>query len=203
MRKTVFAIIFVALFLVACSTAKTVVPQAVPIQDGYPTPSSPGEVAPVAPTNDAVIAPESGTDKVLGTVDKETSLKIDDVKCDKTLRKITFRFQNIDDQKHSWNLNQELGWGAPKDQVNVKVFVNGYEANSPKGVLKDGEILFGPAKKFSDNCGGKVVLAYGEDVTCTLTPVALKSATELTAGNNEIMISALPSSKHIIQFLCN
>lgn len=203
MKRTLFVIMLVALFLVACSAPK---PSSETPSVPYGTqpsdiPSAPADTN-AAPAGSQATAPTSAADAALGTVEKETALGVNDVRCDKASRKITFRFKNIDKQMRTWHLDQELGFDAAKDQANVKVFINSYEANNPRGYILNGERMFGPAEKFSGNCEGKTTLAYDEAVTCTLMPVSLKSGNQLTAGKNEILISALPDSKNTIVFLC-
>jgi len=195
-------IVMLALLLVACATNTNG-----PVPSGTPTaPETPpaqtdtgAPAAPTAPAEGGVTAPESGAQKVFGNTTEVSTLKIDDVLCDKATKKITFRFKN-DDTK-SWQVNQAVGFPAPKDLAPLRVFINSYEANNPNGYLKDGVRYFGPATKFSDNCGGVEVMKPGDDITCTLTPIPLKSATTLSAGTNTIFVDT-PTSHHIIEFLC-
>jgi hypothetical protein len=92
-----------------------------------------------------------------------------------------------------------VAWGDTKIAP-VRVFVNGYEANG-KVYMQNGERFFGPKELFSDNCGSIEVLKPGSDVTCTIYPVPLKTATAISSGANEIFIDS-PTSHHKIQFTC-
>lgn len=140
---------------------------------------------------------ESGTDKTFGELGEKTAL--DEVICDSAAKSVTFSFKNTDTR--DWELNQNVPWPAPADLAPVRVYINSYEVNGRNPYIKEGVRQFGPAEKFSDNCGGVQRLAPGDSVTCTLTPVPLKEANDLIAGKNEILVHA-PTSKQTIQFIC-
>jgi hypothetical protein len=192
-----YAFVFLLVLLVACSQApaQTATPPApvAPVQEEAPV----QEAQAPADNGEGAKAIVSGTDKTYGTVNTSSVLKIDDVTCDKDKRSITFRFANNDAK--DWQMNQEVGW-ADTTAAPVRVFVNGYEANG-KVYMQNGERYFGPEETFSDNCGGIEVLKPGQDITCTIYPVPLKTATALSAGTNEIFIDS-PTSHHKIQFTC-
>lgn len=136
---------------------------------------------------------------VLGPGNKTSALE--QVTCDKATRSVTFTFKN-NDPARSWQLNQEVAWDAPKDLVAVDVLINNYEVNGRNRYINNGETFFGPNWPFSENCGGVKVLAPGQQVTCTVTPVPLKTPTALSAGTNEIFIKTFTTNQ-IIQFTCN
>jgi len=98
-------------------------------------------------------------------------------------------------------MNQQAGW-ADKTLVNMHMTINNYAANGKTQPVYNSMTLFGPNWPFSKNCGGAEVLKAGQDVTCTLAPVPLKTATSLSAGTNEIFVES-PTSHHIIQFTCS
>jgi len=202
--KAYIALLIAFAVLFAACTAKTEsaeprVPTAPP-QDLPTEPTAPAQQgSDAAAATGEVGAVESGTDKTFGDVDRASALKIDDVLCDKETKTITFRFKNEDTK--SWQMNQQVPFPSPKDLEPVRIFINSYEANNRNGYLREGVRYFGPEETFSDNCGGVEVLAPGADVTCTLTPVPLKSANDLTVGKNNIFVDS-PTSHHIIEFLC-
>lgn len=142
---------------------------------------------------------ESGTDKVFGEKESTAAIGVDQVRCDRENRAITFSFKNND--VRNWQMNQQVPFPAPKDLAAVRVYINSYEVNGRNPYLKDGERQFGPEERFSDNCGGVELLKPGEVAVCTVYPVPLKAANELIAGKNEILVHS-PTSKHIIQFTC-
>jgi hypothetical protein len=192
-----YAIAFLLVFLVACSqgTEKTTPTAPAPVAQAE-EPTMPQQ-AEQPTTDEGAQAIVSGSDKAFGTVNTTSVLKIDDVKCDREQRSITFRFENNDAK--NWQMNQQVGWGDTS-VAPVRIFVNGYEANG-KVYMQNGERYFGPKELFSDNCGGIEVLKPGNDVTCTIYPVPLKTATALSSGANEIFIDS-PTSHHKIQFTC-
>jgi hypothetical protein len=192
MNKMLFAILILAGLLIACSKEPVQAPAFAPSND---------QQEPASPDQNTGTQ-NSGTAVTAGQEDKITALDIDSVECDLEDRKISFRFANNDAQDRQWQMNQQVSWNGPKDLVAVRVFVNSYEVNGRNQPILSGENLFGPKWPFSENCGGTEVLAPGDDVTCTLQPVPLKAANQLTAGNNEIFIDS-PSSHHIIQFTCD
>jgi hypothetical protein len=200
--KLKFLMIALAVLLVACTAQQSPAPAA-PLPAAPAAPPAAAPTTPAAPeqTGTGAQAVVTGADKIFGTVNKTSALNIDDVQCDKANKKITFRFKNNDDQSRSWQMNAQVGWDAPKDLIAVHIFVNNYEVNAKTQYILNGEKYFGPNWPFSKNCGDVEVLKVGEDVTCTVYPVPLKSATQLTNGNNEIFVNT-PTSHHIIQFTC-
>jgi hypothetical protein len=129
------------------------------------------------------------------------ALEVDGFRCDGSTRTLTFRFKNTDTQRN-WQLDNNVPFPAPMDLTGIQVLVNSYQANGrtqPKDL--DGNLLFGPKWPFSENCGGVEVLKLGADVTCTLSPVPIKSANQLTYSFNEIFIKS-PTSTNIIRFTC-
>ncbi len=121
-----------------------------------------------------------------------------DISCDAAERRLSFTIVNTGDQR--WQLDQDVGFPPPVDLVSGKVFVNNYEVNRRQASqFKDGVKLFGPNEKFSENCGGVEVLAPGEEASCTIYPVPLKSA---DAGVNRIWLD-VPGDIEYVSFTCS
>jgi len=201
MKKFVFALLCLALFIVACAS-----------QPDTTTPEVPQQVAPEPPVVDETptepVVPEenakpvdSGLDKVFGPPDDEQVITADDVLCWPDEHKVSFRFRNLDSK--SWQLNQEIPFPPPSDIGSVRITLNGYEVNARKPVIYNGELLFRTeGKQFSDDCGGVTELASGKEITCTVSPVVLKKSVEgFVSGVNELRVNG-PGADGIARFTC-
>lgn len=134
---------------------------------------------------------------------QELASEVGDVMCDEDNMKITFTITNNGDV--TWQLDQKVPFPAPADLKPVKVFVNKYEVNSGSTQYHPDtrEVMFGPNKLFSDNCGGVEELAPGRSVTCTIYPVKLNrgSGSEGLKDVNLIFIDS-PGLDEYIEFIC-
>ncbi len=205
--KTHLCIILLAaaLLLSACETSSR---DATPANDtaamaGDTPPSpSPQQAQPApAPAQGGVQEIPSGVDKTFGPVNTTQVITLDDVRCDASARSLTFRFRNTD-PTHSWQLNEEVPFPAPADLVSVRVMVNQYEANAKVHKVANGETLFGPQDRFSDNCGGIEVLAPNESVTCTVSPVPIVTpAKGDDRAVNDIFVNS-PGPDGEVRFSC-
>jgi hypothetical protein len=201
---TALLILVLAVFLVACGNkaADQPAPVVPAPQEPTPAPAAPEPAPPaVAPAKTEVAEAVTGTDKAFGDakLDSEDVLAIDEVRCDKETRTLTFRFANNDAKK--WQLDQKVPFPAPRDMEPARIFLNRYEMNGPTYWSPEKEMYFGPSETFSDNCGGVEVLEPGQDVTCTVSPVPLAQETELKHGNEQIFIDT-PTSHHVLSFTC-
>ena len=203
MKNVILAVLVgLLVFVAACGKGNdqptTPVVPAAPEQNTPTQPETPSQpTTDVKPAETDAKSVATGTDKVLGEVEKQTALQIDSVRCDVATSTLTFRFANKDTKV--WQLDQSVSFGNTKI-VPVRVFLNNYEMNG-RPYYRDGVRYFGPKEKFSDNCGGVAELNPGEDVTCTVSPFPQEQTTELKWGNQQIFIDT-PAYDHSIPFKC-
>ncbi|MBR9700763.1 hypothetical protein GOV11_02770 [Candidatus Woesearchaeota archaeon] len=201
--KSILAIIVLlcAVLLVGCASEAPVAPAPEPVAPQTPPPAAP-EPEPVeevkAPESDTEEV-ESGLDKVFGASDEEQVITVEDILCDKETNTLTFRFRNLDDR--NWQLNNKVSFPPAADLGGVRITLNSYEMNGLRRPLVAGEELFGPGWPFSENCGGVEVLGMGEEATCTVSPVKLKTSTEIAGGNNELRINGMGADGNVL-FTC-
>jgi len=160
-----------------------------------------GEVA--APVEGDANVLDSGSDALSNGAMQDFGSKVAGVACDSEKNKITFTLNNAGE--NTWSLAQDVGFTEVSDRKNVKIFINGFEANrgTPQYHPQTRELMFGPSKVFTDNCGGVTDVAPGESVTCTLVPVKLNIGTGSTSLKevNEIWTDS-PSVDEYIEFTC-
>lgn len=187
-----------AVTLIACSTG----PEDTPMPSA-PTPEEADEpMLPDAPTPPGTQEETATEEEARAPSEAGGSDQLERVTCDASTKTITFSIENRGER--NWNLDLQ----APiigGDEVNVRVFVNGYEANrhSPQRHPDTREVMFGPETPFSANCGGEPVLGPGQQVECTLTPVPLNRGTGSVdqRGVNIIRLDS-PSTDRTIEFTC-
>lgn len=211
--KKIFVLMLVlslSLLVFACKKAPEVPEKPVELP---PTPTQPPVQPPVEEEEEEEVIPPAeqvigevkpGTEKVWGEVEIPKAPKIGEAFCDLANNKITFTFQNNGD--YDWSLDQDLSFPPPSGLREIRVFVNGYEANNEMKLFHPdtGEPMFGPNEKFSDNCGGVKILKPGEVVTCTLTGVKLNRGTgsEGLKKVNEVWIDSPAVDDTYIWFKC-
>jgi len=187
MKAQTALFVILALLVVSCTAQKA-------------EPQLPQDHEPQAPLPDVqvptVLEPSKAPNTTEYGENETAGLALDTVACDGT--ELTFRVLNSDTKK--WRVEDVVPFGE-KDVVPVRILINNYQANSKERYVKDGVTYFGPNWPFSKNCGGVTELDIGEDMTCTLSPVPIKTSTAVAAGKNEIFIDT-PTSRKILQFTC-
>lgn len=122
-----------------------------------------------------------------------------DVSCDIAEKRLSFTIVNTGEK--TWDIDQSIGFSGAEGKINLQIFINNEEVNSGTPRYDEGELLFGPNKVFSDNCGGITELAPGEEVSCTTYPVPLNEGGAYS-NKNRIWLDLPGGDVEYVTFLC-
>lgn len=118
------------------------------------------------------------------------------VACDKTTRTLTFTIANP--TGFILHLDKDLPFPSPKGHAFVALSMNAVEMNGGKRTFND-ETLFGK-QPFSSNCD-TVTLEPGDEATCTVSPVPLRTTSITGDLTNDLSMNTQGVYK-VVTFTC-